>query len=447
MRTVRYWFRVLNAFIIRFKRILLIGALSGGLVFFLLSRFPSLFAIFTPGDSIGVVGRYTIDELPISIQSDISRGLTTIDDSDNAKPSLATSWEPQDDGKSWLFHLGDFQWQDGTKVKAKDILYKFNDVTTQVIDDQTIKFSLKNPFSPFPTVVSRPVFKKGLLGTGGWKVVKFTTVQSGNFLESIELAKVNGTTTKTYRFYPTEEASRTALKLAEINKLEELIDPKDLKTWNNLEIIPQTKENLYVGVFINNDDPILSDKSARQALAYAINKDQFGGERAIGPIAPNSWAFNPQVKQYTYNIDRAKELLKNLPDDQRKDLTITLNTTQTLLQIADQIKTDWAAIGVNTNIQVSNTPTDKFQVLLAIQETPSDPDQYSFWHSTQDATNITNYHKSKESQRIDKLLEDGRRTLNQDDRKKIYLDFQRFLVEDCPVIFLYHPVTYTITKK
>jgi peptide/nickel transport system substrate-binding protein len=124
-----------------------------------------------------------------------------------------------------------------------------------------------------------------------------------------------------------------------------------------------------------------------------------------------------------------------------------LFTTPALLPIAEKIKGDWAAIGVNTNIQVSNTPPQNFQTLLAIQAIPSDPDQYSFWHSTQSASNITNYHNSKESQRIDKLLEDGRRTLDQDERKKIYLDFQRFLVEDCPVIFLYHPVTYTIEKQ
>ena len=185
----------------------------------------------------------------------------------------------------------------------------------------------------------------------------------------------------------------------------------------------------------------------RQALAYAIDKDSFGKKRAISPISPNSWAFNPQVKQYSYNPARARELLKSLPKDQKDKLTIKLVTIPTLLSIADKIKTDWEAIGVKTQVQVSSNSLVDFQTMLAIQEIPPDPDQYSFWHSTQTSSNITNYRNSKESQRIDKLLEEGRTTLDQESRKQIYIDFQRFLVEDSPIIFLYHPTTYTVVKK
>jgi peptide/nickel transport system substrate-binding protein len=80
---------------------------------------------------------------------------------------------------------------------------------------------------------------------------------------------------------------------------------------------------------------------------------------------------------------------------------------------------------------------------LAIFDTPEDPDQYSIWHSTQKATNITHY----ENPRIDKLLEDGRSQINTEERKKTYLDFQRFLVEDAPAAFLFYPDTYSISRK
>ena len=51
---------------------------------------------------------------------------------------------------------------------------------------------------------------------------------------------------------------------------------------------------------------------------------------------------------------------------------------------------------------------------------PKDPDQYSLWHSTQTSTNISHLKNA----RIDKLLEDGRTELDQEIRKKIYLDFR-----------------------
>ena len=52
---------------------------------------------------------------------------------------------------------------------------------------------------------------------------------------------------------------------------------------------------------------------------------------------------------------------------------------------------------------------------VVIFDIPEDPDQYSIWHSTQDATNITHY----ESPRIDKLLEDGRSEIDTESRRKI----------------------------
>ena len=128
--------------------------------------------------------------------------------------------------------------------------------------------------------------------------------------------------------------------------------------------------------------------------------------------------------------------------EQKKDLDITLTTSPLLLAQAELIQKDWQMIGVKVNLQViSNVPTE-YQALLAIYSISGDPDQYSLWHSTQTQTNITHY----SNPRIDKLLEDGRTTIGVQERKLIYLDFQRFLVEDSPAIFLYYPTTYTIDR-
>ncbi|KKQ55358.1 MAG: ABC-type dipeptide transport system, periplasmic component, partial [Candidatus Woesebacteria bacterium GW2011_GWC1_38_13] len=63
--------------------------------------------------------------------------------------------------------------------------------------------------------------------------------------------------------------------------------------------------------------------------------------------------------------------------------------------------------------------------------------------STQSETNITKY----KNLRIDKILEDGRVEQDKEKRKELYFDFQRFLIEDSPAIFLYHPVWYNIHRK
>ena len=98
---------------------------------------------------------------------------------------------------------------------------------------------------------------------------------------------------------------------------------------------------------------------------------------------------------------------------------------------------------MKTKIKVENSVPTDYQALLVAQEIPPDPDQYPMWHSTQKETNITGYANPK----IDKLLEDARKETDLENREVIYYDFQRYLVEEAPAIFLFHPVTYTVTRK
>lgn len=449
MRTFRYWVRFLSTFFGRFKRIFIVSILLGITLFLLSTTARGVLSFFQPGQSTGVVGRLTLDDLPSSIQSEISYGLTRLDESNQPKPALAKSWYSEDEGRVWIFQLGDYQWQDGTRVTAKDINYRFRDATKEIVDEKTIKFTLKDPFAPFPSTVARPIFKTGLLGAGDWKVARFSSL-SAQLNRSLQLINTRTKEKKTYRFYLTEDEARTAFKLGQVRQITDIVDPKELLDWRNATVEATTHEDRYAGVFLNVEDSLLSEKNIRQALAYAIEKENFEDHRAISPISPASWAFNSQVKEYPYNPERAKELIKGSPlsPEQKSNLHITLVVTPpSLLGTADKIKKDWEAVGVKTTIQVQSTPPSEFQALLAVQIPTKDPDQYSLWHSTQTESNITNYRKTKESPRIDKLLEDGRRTQDQEARRTIYFDFQRFLMEDLPVIPLFHPQTYTIKRK
>lgn len=61
---------------------------------------------------------------------------------------------------------------------------------------------------------------------------------------------------------------------------------------------------------------MFKDKKVRQAIAYAINKQEIinaillgKGKPATGPFPPQSWAYNEEVKDFEYNPKKAKELL------------------------------------------------------------------------------------------------------------------------------------------
>lgn len=440
MLTIRYFIRLLAAFIVRFRAIILLGAFLGGIAFLALRILgPSLLTRNT--ERVGMVGRYRTENLPGSVLNLIGNGLTKIKEDGTVAPDLASSWESPDGGQTWVFKLKDnIFWQDGKKVTSTSINYQFSDAQIERPDEKTLVFKLESAFAPFPYVVSKPTFSKGLLGTGEWRVTKATV--SAGFIQRLVLVDKDGNR-KIIKFYPTEERAKLGFKLGEIDILESIFNPEPFNEWGVVEVEKEVGNSRYVAVFFNTQDKLLGEKSFRQALAYAIKKDGFDGPRAVSPISPNSWAFNPQVKPYHYDSARAKELIDDLADELKENLTVSIVTTPALLSVAEAIAKDWAEVGVTGNVQVSSGIPAEYQTLLAIFDVGEDPDQYSIWHSTQTSTNISRY----QTPRIDKLLEDGRVELNIEERKKIYLDFQRFLVEDSPAAFLYHPTNYTIKRK
>jgi peptide/nickel transport system substrate-binding protein len=430
-----------GAFLARFKALILISIGLGFAFFFILKYLLPVLSASTV-TRIGLTGRYSASELPLSILDQIGNGLTKLNADGSVSPDLASSWETPDSGKTWIFTIASGKsWQDGKKVVAGGITYQFSDVTIERPDDHTITFKLQNSYSAFPSVVSRPSFRTGLLGTGEYKVTHISL--EGGIVEELSLANKAGIKI-TYKFYPTEDDTKLAFELGEVDRVTDLLDPTPLNSWPRIKIQNVTDTGEYVAVFFDTQDKTLGEKNLRQALSYAINKKTLGGERAISPISVNSWAYNPQVKPYDYDPVKAKQMISDYEKSAKiTSLAVNLSTSAILLTQAEEIAKDWQAVGVTTNVQViTQIPTD-YQAFLAIFDIPDDPDQYSVWHSTQVATNITHY----QNPRIDKLLEDGRSEVSIEDRKKTYLDFQRFLVEDSPAAFLYYPTTYTIGRK
>lgn len=438
----RYYIRLIKAFLLRFKGLLVLSALFG-IVLFVALRLLSPALVGKTTIKIAVSGRYNSSELPYRILREIGEGLTVLDESGTPNPALSDEWGSEDKGQTWKFTLKkDLYWQDGTPVNAGSIKYSFEDVDISYPDSQSVVFKLQSPFAPFPTVVSRPTFKKGLLGTGEWKVDRLKL--SGDIVEELILKDHDGNS-KIYKFYPTEERAKLAFKLGEVDKVEDVIDPTPFDKWPTSTVEREVNFKRYVAVFFNVLDGNLGDKRFRQALSYAINKETLSPNRAISPVSPLSWAFNPQVKTYDYDKERAVELIKeaDMTEEFKKNPNLKLVTNPVLLSTAEKIAKDWEAVGVKTTVQVSSILPEEYQAFLVIYDIPNDPDQYATWHSTQTETNISNY----TSLRVDKLLQDGRLELDFETRKKIYLDFQRFLLEDAPAVFLYHPTSYNVVRK
>ena len=453
-KKLRYFFRFSQALLSKYYWGIIIGLVVSALLYVTVPRLLPTLIRFNTHRRIGIIGRYSLPDLPPSIQQKVSIGLTSLDPSGLPSPGIASFWQATDSGRTYIFTLNtNLKWQDGTPLKSQDIKYSFQDASVEYPDSSRLIIRLKDPFSPLPAVVSRPVLKisKSLIrilpsryiGLGSYKIHGFK--KNGPYLTSVTLvpASVNSPLPPlTYNIFSSHQQARTALKLGLVDELEDLIEPGDLSSWPDLEVLPHISWDRYVGVFFNTQDPFFSGPSGRNlrlSLAYAADKDRWEN-RAYGPLPPVSWAYYPDLKKYTYDLPRAQELLskvEKLPDN------LVLSTVPTYLPEAEQLKKDWGQLGIKVSIQVTPDIPDEFQALLVAQAVPSDPDQYNLWHSTKDDTNLTNL----KNPRIDKLLEDGRKIIDLRERLAIYQDFQKFLLDEAPAIFLYYPQSYLISRK
>lgn len=395
---------------------------------------------FSPFYRIGVVGEYTPTTLPLFIQKQLSMGLTAVSSEGDVEPALSSSWLIQNQGKTYLFTLrDDFLWHNGERVKAKDVNYNIKNVTFTPLADHELKATLEDSYSPFLALVSKPIVTAGLRGFGPYKVMSLKL--KGDKVRTLRLNPVLPGLAGAieYRFYKTESQAILAYKLGDIDSIKELSTTQDIKNWGTTAIVEHESYDQIVGLYFNLKNELFSDKSVRQALWYALPPAM--REPVRTPVHRNSWAYMDKVRKYDSNETQAKKFL-SATSLASPGAQLTISTFSYLEDTAQVIASTWTRLGIPTKVKVENVFPSEYEMVLTMQPVPLDPDQYPFWHSTQ-TTNITHYANVK----IDKLLEDGRKEQDQEKRKKIYADFQRYLMEDAPAIFLYYPTLYSVQRK
>jgi peptide/nickel transport system substrate-binding protein len=424
----------------------------------------------------------------------VFRGLTQTDVSGVTQGDLAASWDVDPSGKEYIFHLKPNQkFQTGQTVTADDVAYTyqlakdrkygsslaltFKDLEVQALDGTTVLFHLHDSFSPLLSLTDLGILPqdqiKHQLDRGvDLAKVNLNGLGSTDFklvsLSSDSITLVRDQAKYSFRIYRSESDLRTALKLGEIETAAFTENP-NLVGWGNFHVLSSSMYRRFVGVFYNERGGVTADRSVRQALSLAIDKDKLlnqtngtVGERAYSPIPPTSWAKSESPRRYDYDPAAAKANLEKSGWDggpirsrgsQTLEVSLSYPDSPQYQAIANQVAVDWGNIGVRallnpldvTTFQTKVIGAKSFQAAIFTEEIGSDPDQYVLWHSTQkDAANITGVSLPK----LDKTLEDGRKTVSQSERISKYLDFQRFFLDEAPVTMLYYPkLVYVISNK
>lgn len=220
----------------------------------------------------------------------------------------------------------------------------------------------------------------------------------------------------------------------------------------------------YLGYNLKN--PLFADRRVRQAIAHALSKDEIIhgvllglGQVAVGPFKPGTWAYNPTVRDPGYDPVRARQLLAEAgwratgPDGllmkDGKPLSFTILTNQgndQRLKTAQIIQRRLNKVGIDVKIRVLEWASlltnfiDKrnFDALIMGWTIPQDPDLFDVWHSSKTGPKELNFVGFKNDE-VDRLIEEGRRTFDQEKRRRCYWRIQEILAQEQPYTFLYVP--------
>jgi ABC-type transport system substrate-binding protein len=212
----------------------------------------------------------------------------------------------------------------------------------------------------------------------------------------------------------------------------------------------------YTQVNLNISQPPLNDIRVRQAMTYSLNRKAilegiyFGdGELANGPLTKATWAYNQNLKPIEEDLKKATDLVSAAGiKGQAFNFLITADETNTPL--SEMLKAQWARAGLNVNLVVT-TPEQatidyrdqKFPFFLTGFSGRADPDLtiYDNFHS-KGAFNRASFNKNytmEESQKtLDVKIEKARQIYDQAQRKALYDDIQKQIVENAHGIFFTH---------
>lgn len=471
----------------------------------------------------GVAGRPNAINPIFSQYNDVDRdiaslvfnGLTRSDENGVLQPDLATSWSISPDGLIYTFTLrSNVRWHDGVPFTADDVLYTLHSiqdpasksppdlagfwrtVAITVVDPMTIRFQLTQPYAPFldyttigilpahllkdiaPADLFQNPFNRRPIGTGPFMISEMTMDHATLDANPAYYGARPYLGRILFKFYSDSESVMAAYTRGEVEGIASIL-PADLPKARALDNLTLYNARLagYSLIYLNLSKAPFQDKSVRQALLYAIDRQhlvndilQGQGLLAASPIEPGTWAYDNAVPQYPFDVDKAKQLLdaagwKDAGDGvRRKDqnvlsFTLITNDDPVRVAMANEIVKEWQAIGVKavaqsvpTSLLVTNVlrPRQFDAVLYEWRTLSNDPDQYENWHQTQipGPTSSGQNYSGLNDNDISAALETARKTSDQGQRAVLYQKFQELFADRVPALLLYYPVyTYGIDQR
>jgi peptide/nickel transport system substrate-binding protein len=485
-------------------RILCVLCALCGASFFLsaCSRFrefdPSSLTFLIEANPVNLDPRFATDGFSQRLDGLIFSGLLARDSQMNLHGDLADSWDTPDP-LTYVFHLkSGVLFHDGRPLTSADVKSTFDFILNpankspkrgafrmimriDAPDPRTAIFHLKEPYASFlwnliPSAAgivpanAAATFSRHPIGTGPFRFVsqaqddEVLLARNANYFEAAPSIE-----NICFRIVP--DAVVRALELRkgsadlEMSSLSPDLIPVLIRR-PSLSMTQRPGTNFaYLG--INMEDPLLSHREIRQALAFATDRDALvryllhGQARvASGILPPNHWAHEANVTQYSVDIARSEQILdaaghRRGANGIRFRLTLKTSTEEQARLIGAALQEQWRKVGIDLELRplelatlLSDSVRGNFQLtFLRWVGANNDPDVFEFVFSSKrfppDGANRGHYRNP----RLDALTDQIRVEMDREKRKFLCSEVQKILADDLPYLPLWFTDVVSVHRR
>ncbi|MCB1884352.1 MAG: ABC transporter substrate-binding protein [Geminicoccaceae bacterium] len=438
------------------------------------------------------------------------------------EPGLAESWEVSEDGKEYTFHLRKgvkfHTTDDFTPTRdfnADDVIFSFtrmldkNDPWYQVgggsypyfdsmemgtlikaierPDDYTVKFVLNRPEAPFianmgmdfASILSKEYADQLMaagtpeqmnqkpVGTGPFQLVAYQKDAQIRYKANPDYFR-GPAAIDTLVFAIIPDASvRYQNMLAGSCQVMAYPLPADVPAMQkNPDIQVLEQEGLNIGYMaFNVEKPPFDKVEVRQAINMAINRDaiieavyQGAGKRAKNPIPPTIWSYNDDVKDYPYDPDKAKQMLKDAGVEGLKTsvwaMPVQRPYNPNARRMAELIQSDLSKVGIDAEIvsfewgeYIQRAKNGEHQMLL-MGWTGDNGDPDNFLAVLLGCAGIPGNNYARWCyEPFDKLINEAKEVSDEDERSELYKKAQVIFKEQDPWVTIAHSIVFQPVLK
>lgn len=449
------------------------------------------------------------DSASNDINAQVYNGLVKYDKDIKLVGDLAEGWDLTNEGKTITFHLRkNVKWHDGRPFTSADVMFTYQTLISsntrtafssdyllvskaEAPDPFTFRVSYNDPFAPAIESWGMGILPKHIWENGDVHTHEANRHPIGTgpyiFKEWLPSEKIVLEANPdyfegrphfdryVYRIIPDQSVQFLELRQGTLATM--ALSPDQYNGYDEFFLqydkyqYPAFKYDFFA---FNLKNDLFKDKRVRQAISYAINKEdivqgvyQGLASPASGPFPPASWAYNPDVKPYPHDVAKAKALLAEagwkdsdgdgLLDRKGTPFKFTVITNQgnkVRESIAQVVQNSLSQVGIKMEIRIiewsvfihSFVDKKQFEAIILGWNLARDPDAFSMWHSSQQGPNQYNF-ISYTNPNVDRLLEEGRRTFNIEKRAEIYHRMHVLIAEDAPYVFLDYPSSLPVIHK